>query len=128
VKDICTSAAREPFCLPKVAPHLVSGRNVVILADLDDPGFGEAVPDLNAYAADRKGPRLTVLVTAKKEEAETYCLTAGATCPILPGIPMSLFRPLYRRLPRSFLVVDGRVDTIWDGLPPLSTLADGPAK
>jgi hypothetical protein len=31
--------------------------------------------------------------------------------------PQALLRPLYRRLPRSFRVEDGRVTATWAGLP-----------
>jgi hypothetical protein len=35
--------------------------------------------------------------------------------------PPELMRPLYRRLPRSFLVKDGRVTRTFAGMPPLTT-------
>ena len=36
--------------------------------------------------------------------------------------PIGLLRPLYRSLPRSFLVKDGEVTRTWAGLPPLDEL------
>ena len=41
--------------------------------------------------------------------------------------PPALLRPLYRTLPRSFLVRGGRVVETWSGLPPLDELAGDPA-
>jgi uncharacterized membrane protein YphA (DoxX/SURF4 family) len=122
VKEICTSAGRKRVCLTSVLPDLATGRHVVVLADLDDAGFRAAVPELNAYAADGKGPRLLVLAAVGSDDVAAFCLTAGATCPLMAG-PVTLLRPLYRRLPRSFLVEDGHVTTVWNGLPPLGSLS-----
>jgi hypothetical protein len=40
--------------------------------------------------------------------------------------PAELLRPLYRRLPRSFAVQDGRVTATFPGLPPLPKTAGAP--
>jgi hypothetical protein len=38
------------------------------------------------------------------------------------AVPEALIRPLYRRLPRTFVVRDGVVVKTYEGLPPLSKL------
>jgi uncharacterized membrane protein YphA (DoxX/SURF4 family) len=122
VKEICTSAGDGKQCLASVVPDLAGGSHVVALVDLGDPAMRASVPDWNVYAADARGPRLWVLSTSDKNEIATFCLTAGAACPLMSG-PPTLLRPLYRRLPRSFRVEDGKVTEIWDGLPPLRSLS-----
>ena len=42
----------------------------------------------------------------------------GPTFSIVEEVPPALLRPLYRRLPRSFRIVDGIVVETWDGYPP----------
>jgi len=121
VGEICTDALGKRICLVDTVPPLAEGRHLVILADLHDEAFVRELPTINAYVSDGAGPELWVLVDADKSTISKFCLTAGAACPILPG-PPALLRPLYRRLPRSFLVVGGRVETIWSGLPPFRSL------
>lgn len=122
VKQICTDALGKRICLADAVPPLAEGSHVVVLANLDDPGLRRELVEFNAYAADGVGPQLWVLVGADKAEIAKYCLTAGASCPVM-NVPMALLRPLYRRLPRSFLVTDGRVEKVWNGLPPFRSLS-----
>lgn len=127
VRDLCTQTAGDPVCLARVVPPLADAgsRHVVILADLDAPTFRAAIPDLNGYAADGVGPTLWVLSTADKATIERFRLMAGASFAVMPS-PKLLVRSMYRRLPRSFLVEDGRVVRTWEGLPPLRSLASPP--
>lgn len=122
VKEMCTDALGKRICLADTIPPLADGRNLVVLADLDDPAFAKVLPELNAYAADGTGPQLWVLVDDDKAAIQKFCLTAGASCPVMSG-PMALLRPLYRRLPRSFVVTNGKVESIWNGLPPFGSLS-----
>ena len=119
VKEICTDALGKRICLADAVPPLAEGRHLVVLADLKDPDFARELAALNAYAADGVGPQLWLLVSADKAEIARFCLTAGASCPVMSA-PAALLRPLHRRLPRSFLVADGRVETIWNGIAPLT--------
>jgi len=123
VSEICTAA--EQKCLRDALPLLAEGRHVVVLADLDDPKFLAAVPELNLYAANAKGPRLWVVTTASADAVAMFGFTAGAGFTIQPT-EKAIVRPLYRRLPRSFHVVDGVVTATWDGLPPLRSLSASP--
>lgn len=123
VDEICTAA--EQKCLRDALPLLAEGRHVVILADLDDERFRAAIAELNVYAADGRGPRLWVLTTATADAVAMFGFTTGASFPIQPT-DKAIVRPLYRRLPRSFHVVDGVVTATWDGLPPLRSLSAMP--
>jgi uncharacterized membrane protein YphA (DoxX/SURF4 family) len=123
VDEICTAA--EQKCLRDALPLLVEGRHVVVLTDLDEPEFRDAIPGLNLYAADGKGPRLWVLTAAPADVVAMFGFATGASFAV-HTTDKAIVRPLYRRLPRSFHVVDGVVTATWDGLPPLRSLAATP--
>jgi len=112
-------------CMDAILPEMRQGRHLVVLAALDDPSFIEAVPALNEGAPvgpSAEAPSLWRLSSADEDAVFTFRFTHG---PIfeLREAPEALIRPLYRRLPRSFEVEDGRVTATWVGLPPLESQA-----
>lgn len=113
----CAGSGTERVCLDVVAPRLASGRHLVVLADLAAPDFEELAPRLNAWARADSQPPLTVLGELS-EERRTELFWSVAPAFDLHDTPPALLRPLYRTLPRSFLVEDGRVRETWTGLPP----------
>lgn len=129
VSDLCTGAGDSRICVSLVVPELEQGRHVVVMAELgEEEGveeLGAAVADLNAYALAGGGPRLWVVSEITPEQLNTLFWQWGPVFEIREA-PGSLLRPLYRRLPRSFLVEDGRVVETFPGLPPLAVLSGGP--
>lgn len=115
---LCAGSGDERVCLDSIVPELESGRHLVVLADLGDQGFGQAVDRLNEFASSPGEPSLWVVVAASPEEKNAFFWRYGPTFEIRDA-PVALLRPLYRRLPRGFLVQDGRVVRTWPGLPPL---------
>ena len=118
-------AGREPArtCLGGLVPELADGENLVVVADLDDPAFQEAVADLN-YSAGRPGvPPLMVLTPDDAERQREFYWRFGPAFEIREA-PAALLKPLYRRLPRSFEAQDGRVVRTYAGLPPLRDSVD----
>ncbi len=120
--DLCVGADADRVCFPSIVPELSEGRHVVILTELDDEAFTGAVPRLNGLATGG-GPRPWVVTTATPEELNAFYWQRGPAFEIRDA-PEPLLRPLYRRLPRSFEVVDGTVTATWSGLPPLEEPAD----
>jgi uncharacterized membrane protein YphA (DoxX/SURF4 family) len=121
LSSLCASGAgegKDRVCLDTVAPFLVEGDHVVILADLDDPAFQAAVPRINSYVAASGGADLVVLATADAEHQRAFFWRFAPAFDTHEA-PAPLLRPLYRRLPRSFEVHAGRVTRTWSGLPPL---------
>jgi uncharacterized membrane protein YphA (DoxX/SURF4 family) len=119
--DLCAGAGKERVCLDGVAPALATGRALVVIADLDDPAFQRSVRALNAYAkGDRPppAPALTVLSATDAERQQAFTWRFGPVFPVVEA-PAALLKPLYRRLPRAFVVEDGRVTRTYSGLPPL---------
>ncbi len=117
VADLCagggTAGAR--VCLSDLVPELQAGRHVVVIADLADPGFGPRVAELNAFAA--RGEPLIVVTADSLEEQSTFTWKWGPRFAIKEA-PPALLGMLYRTLPRSFEVQNGRVTRTWSGLPP----------
>jgi uncharacterized membrane protein YphA (DoxX/SURF4 family) len=124
-RDICAGTDQTRICLDTLIPELDEGEHVVVLAELSSQEFGEAVDELNQYFLSGEGPTLWVLSAASPEEQHQFFWTWAPTFEIREA-PRGLIRPLYRTLPRSFLVYDGEVKRTFSGLPPLETLADGP--
>jgi uncharacterized membrane protein YphA (DoxX/SURF4 family) len=121
---LCAGVGDEKVCLDGIVPELAAGRHLVLLADLADESFGKSVNRLNEYAASPDRPSLWVLVAATPEEKNSFFWRYGPTFEIREA-PPALLRPLYRRLPRGFLVQDGRVLQTWSGLPPLDQQSPG---
>jgi uncharacterized membrane protein YphA (DoxX/SURF4 family) len=126
ISELCTGTEEARYCLSLVAPELEQGRHVVVMADLDEEeaaaAFAEAVPDLNQYTLDGRGPRLWVLAELTPEQLNRIYWQWGPAFEIREA-PEALLRPLYRTLPRSFLVEDGRVTRTFSGMPPLTEIA-----
>ena len=138
VENLCTGTGDNRICLTLVIPELTEGRHLVVMADFGEedaasPDDGdeaeglkprtvaEAVPELNDYALRGTGPRLWVVGELTPERGNQLYWQWGPTFE-MRAAPASLLRPLYRRLPRSFLVEDGEVVETFRGLPPLAEL------
>lgn len=117
VEEICTGAEADAVCLDTVAPGLKQGEHLVVLADLEDPALGEAVAGLNKIKD--AGSGVWVLSASPAEQHRAFFWRFGPSFQVLET-PEPLLRPLYRRLPRSFRVEDGRVTETFAGLPPSS--------
>jgi uncharacterized membrane protein YphA (DoxX/SURF4 family) len=117
VANLCAGGGADPVCLSTVAPDLKTGSHLVVLANLDDPALEKAVGALNDYAG--RGGDVWVLSASPQETQQAFFWRFGPKFQIVET-PEPLMRPLYRRLPRSFRVQDGRVTETWPGLPPTS--------
>lgn len=110
----------DAVCLDTVAPGLKQGEHLVViadLADLEDPMLSQAVPELNRLAGEGKG--VWMLSASPAEQHQAFFWRWGPAFEVVET-PEPLLRPLYRRLPRSFRVRDGRVTETFSGLPPSS--------
>lgn len=117
VEEICAGATEDAVCLDTVAPELRQGKHLVVMADLEDPALGEAVAGLNRLK--NEGGGVWVLSASPSEQHRAFFWRFGPSFQVVEA-PEPLLRPLYRRLPRSFRVEDGRVTETYAGLPPLS--------
>ncbi len=120
VEEICAGATDDAVCLDTVAPELRQGKHLVVLADLadlEDPALGEAVAGLNKIKDE--GGDVWMLSASPSEQHQAFFWRFGPKFQVVET-PEPLLRPLYRRLPRSFRVEDGRVTETFAGLPPAS--------
>jgi hypothetical protein len=117
VADVCYGRDEGRLCLNLVIPELEEGEHVVVIADITDPEFGEAVEELNSLALAASGQTLWVLTDATADEQYAFFWQWGPVFEIREA-PHALLRPLYRRLPRSFIVQDGEVTETFNHLPP----------
>ncbi len=106
-------------CLDSVVPDLDRGDHLVVLDNLDDAALARAVPALNAYGERPGAAAVWLLTSADEAGRRAFFWKWGPSFKIVEA-PAELLRPLYRRLPRSFAVQDGRVTATFSGLPPLA--------
>lgn len=122
VSEVCAGKDDKKACVLDVIPLLAEGRHFVVIPDLKDPGFIARVPEFNAHAVAGTTPLLWMLTAEPQDKVQEFQLRRGATFP-LQSAPAILLRPLYRRLPRAFLVEDGRILRTWAEIPTLAGLA-----
>lgn len=115
--ELC--AGKDPrTCLVDVVPELGEDRYWVVLDDLGDD-LVAAIPALNQGALAHEAEWGFYLLTSRSQgDADQLLWTAGPAFPIRAEVPAALMAPLYRTLPRSFEVVDGRVTRTVAGWPP----------
>jgi len=99
-----------------VATGLETGRHLVVIAELEDETLLAAMPRLNEMALDPDGPSPWILTASPPEAVGAFRWSQVPIAEVREA-PLGLLRPLYRRLPRSFEVVDGTVTATWTGLP-----------
>jgi len=117
--ELCAGAPDDPeyLCLDGIVWELDEGEHLVVLADIEDPSMEEVVPVLNEYAESL--PEVPVwVVSASTPEAHRAFYWQWAPSFEVREAPKPMLAPLYRTLPRSFRVVDGRVVETFSGLPP----------
>lgn len=122
IAGICAGSGEQRTCLDSIVPELGAGQHLVVIANLEDAALTKSIDALNAYAGNAGNPRLWVLAAVTPEQNRAFFWKWGPRFEIRET-PSELLRPLYRRLPRAFLVKDGRVVRTFGGMPPLAQLA-----
>ena len=121
VKNLCAGSGEDAICLSTVASDLRSGEHLVVMAALDDPNMAQIVENLNARA-DQGGTPVWLLSASSPELHQAFPWQWGPAFKVVEA-PEAVLRPLYRKLPRSFVVRDGRVVETFAGLPPAPAAA-----
>jgi uncharacterized membrane protein YphA (DoxX/SURF4 family) len=118
VTELCAGSTRDAsqrICLDLLVPELEKGRHLVVVDDLDSEVLRSKTATLNNLVG-VDGTRVWVIDDATEEARQLFFWELGPLFEVREA-PTSLLRPLYRTKPRSFLVVDGRVERTWSGLP-----------
>ncbi|MEM7584599.1 MAG: MauE/DoxX family redox-associated membrane protein [Acidobacteriota bacterium] len=120
---ICAGSEEDGtrVCMDGILPELAEGEHIVVMAGVTDEQLIGAVETLNEYHWAASGPRLWLLTDATNEELFTFRFSHAPSFEMREA-PPALLRPLYRTLPRSFLVRDGSVVETYSGLPPFDQL------
>jgi hypothetical protein len=122
VTEVCAGAAPDRVCLPDVDSGLAQGRVWVVLADVSEGG--PWVDRLNALVAAASDVGVHVLAATPSDQVKAFKWQWGPSFE-LHEAPAPLLRSLYRTLPRSFYVQDGRVVRTVSGLPPTVVASPG---
>jgi hypothetical protein len=135
--DICTGTGADRICMDTIVPEAdpdvgAGGEHVVVLADLSDlerEDLSTTVDSINAYLDatydDPDAAPVWVVTTAGPQERQSFFWQFAPAFETRQA-PDSLLAPLYRRLPRSFVVDGGEVVETYDGLPPLERWSESP--
>jgi len=119
VSEICAGSDENPeqLCLDTLVSALNTGKHWIVLSDLDEPTFLEAVPRLNEQSTSQSEVDLWILTAAPPEDVSAFQWTQVPAFAVQEA-PHGMLRPLYRRLPRSFMLEDGEVTRTVSDLPP----------
>lgn len=92
------------------------GTHVVFLFTVEDPGIREHVEQMNLIAQHQDVPSTVGLIIDGTEQLTTLMFEYAAAFPVA-AIEPRFARPLYRSLPRVFLLHEGTVISTWSELP-----------
>lgn len=96
---------------------LGNGEHLVALLNLDDSQARDQVRRLNAVAAAPGGVEVIAFYGGEVDERTIFCFNTNPGFEVV-AVPPSDLKRLYRKLPRFFLMKDGRVSRIWEKVPP----------
>lgn len=118
VESFCAGGqpGAEEVCLDLLVPELLEGRHLVVVEDLESSAIETSVDTLNAITEEAPETKVWMLADASDEAVQAFFWQWGPLFEVRE-VPLPLLRPLYRSLPRSFVVEDGRVKQTWAGLP-----------
>lgn len=93
------------------------GRRLVALLDLADPRTVRIAVRLEALASEPGAPAVVALTSSTDDEKAAFVWSANPTFDIVK-LDRAVLKPLYRSLPRYFLLEGDRVIASFDGAPP----------
>jgi hypothetical protein len=104
------------LCLDAILTEIDAGDNWVVLTHLDEAELLAGLDGLHAHSLASGEPRLWLVSDAEPEDLNAFSwqYMVATEVRLVPG---TLLRPLYRTLPRSFRVEDGRVVETINGIP-----------
>ncbi|MDH3285208.1 MAG: hypothetical protein OEQ13_10740 [Acidobacteriota bacterium] len=112
----------------EIVPELQDDTHLVLLIDRADEETRLDIARVNEHLALVGGPVNVFGLAEENEELEAQFFWTAAPAFDVRGAPYGLIKPLYRSLPRAFVVRDGVVVEVWNGIPgdeQLVALAEG---
>ncbi len=98
-------------------PELLQGRHLVALLDVTDPRASVLASALDALATRPGAPAVLGLTPSTEQEIDAFRWTVVPAFEI-KRVDRDVIKRLYRKLPRFFVLVSGRVAAVYDGAPP----------
>lgn len=117
VTMLTPGASLDDLPIADTLPEAATGRWLVLVIDRSDPATRELVPAINDSLALGGGPVNVVAIAENDPELATDFLFSTGPAFTIHDVSWGLMKPLYRKLPRSFVLDEGRVTLIWDRLP-----------
>ncbi len=117
----------ESLPVADAIPEAFEGAWLVLLIDRADEATRAAVPSINELVFAGSDVGIVALAEENPELESEFLWTVGPAFPV-HGVPWNMLKPLYRTLPRTFLVRDGEVVRVWNRLPEsgeIDALAEG---
>jgi hypothetical protein len=115
--------------IDEVIPELQDGTRLVLLLDRADEQTRGEIARVNEQLALARPDAVFGLARPDDALANEFQWTAGPAFEVRDA-PQSMLKPFYRRLPRAFLVENGEIVKVWEGIPGndvLVALAEGRA-
>ncbi|MCU0254699.1 MAG: hypothetical protein MUE47_09200 [Acidobacteria bacterium] len=113
--------------IDELIPELQDGTRLVLLLDRADEATRAEIARVNEKLALARPDAVFGLAKQDDALANEFQWTAGPAFEVRDA-PQSMLKPFYRRLPRAFLVDDGRIVKVWERIPGddvLAALAEG---
>jgi hypothetical protein len=109
--------------IDEILPEIQVGTHLVLLIDRADEQTRQDIARVNQIVAMAPDSEAQVFGLAEENEqlAMEFFWTAGPAFDVR-GAPWSMLKPLYRTLPRSFVVQEGEVTHVWNKIPSEETL------
>jgi uncharacterized membrane protein YphA (DoxX/SURF4 family) len=119
VGELCAGGKSDDgrICLDTLIADLDRGQHWVVITGLDEEVFLSGLTTLSDQALADGEPHLWVVSAASEGDLAEFNWTQAPAFEVREA-PEALLKPLYRTLPRSFKVVDGKVVETRSGLPP----------
>ena len=126
LKEVCGGSGEDKVCLSDMVPDWDTYTWLIVITDPMDPTHDAAINRYYDWHFELEDPDSAPELfwlhrpVTKDEEAEFKFPSDGRIKPKAENqdVPAHFLRGLYRRLPRGFLVRDGKVAEVWNGLPP----------
>ncbi len=113
--------------IDEIIPELQEGEHLVLLIDRADERTRAEIARVNEQLALAHPEAVFALARPDEALANEFHWTAAPAFEVRDA-PQAMLKPFYRRLPRSFLVKDGEVVEVWEGIPgdeALAAVAEG---
>jgi uncharacterized membrane protein YphA (DoxX/SURF4 family) len=117
VTDLRVGRSVADLPLGESPTDLSQGAFLIALLDLHDPHAREIVKRLNGIDDGGAGPKVLAFYGGEVDEKTIFCFNASPGFEVV-AVPRPDLKRLYRKLPRFFLIRNGRVVRIWDITPP----------